>query len=92
MRPELLRAILQGIFLLLFMPVLFFFGAGCFCGGCGVPTGGDQGGPQPEIAVQTRETLVGDGVVSRYHLVQDGQLIASAGEAQVIKQALPDAR
>ena len=91
MRPELLRAILQGIFLLLFMPVLFFFGAGCFCGGCGVPTGGDQGGPQPEIAVQTRETLVGDGVVSRYHLVQDGQLIASAGEAQVFKQGLPDA-
>jgi hypothetical protein len=87
MRPEQLRALLQTVFLLLFMPVLFFFGAGCLCN-CGATSGSDYKRMELLLTQQTRDVQIDDGVVMRWHDLLNSTLVASEGEVRAAGQAL----
>ena len=89
MRPEQLRAVLQVAFLCLLMPMLYLFGVGCFCFGGG--TGGyDKSNSSPELHAYRRgRGWPASATVNRSHSLEPSTFGASAGEAQVINQALP---
>ena len=88
MRPAYLRVVLQSTFLLLFLPVLFFFGLGCFCY-APPPGGGDASHEELASGVQTKDVQAGPALVMRYHSIQGASLIATVGEAHAISEALP---
>lgn len=88
MRPGYLRAVLQGTFLLLFLPVLFFLGLGCLCY-APPPEGGDMSHGELAPGVQTKDIQVGPALVMRYHSIPEASLAATLGEAHAISEALP---
>ena len=86
MPPDGLRATLQAIFMVLLMPVLFFFGLGCLC--YAPPPSGNDYSDSPEVSLSTREMLVGPGAINRSHVLLANAFEATVGEAQVANQAL----
>jgi hypothetical protein len=83
-----LRATLQGTFLLLFLPVLFFLGLGCLCYSP-PPAGSDMSHGELPPVVQTKDVQAGPALVMRYHSIPAASLAATLGEARAISEALP---
>lgn len=88
MQRAYLRAVLQGTFLVLFLPVLFFLGLGCLCYSP-PPEGGDMSHGELPSGVQTKDVQVGPALVMRNHSIPEASLAATLGEARAISEALP---
>lgn len=87
MHPQQLRATLQLTFLAIGMPLLLLFGIACGCDS-GRIRGTDTNGPLG-AALHTQDIQASEGQVSRSQEIYPTTLDASAGEAQVLNQAVP---
>lgn len=87
MRSLSLRTYFQLTFLLLVLPVIYLTNSGCYCG-CG--SGSDYPGNPQLLGMTTRDTLVDEGIVSRYHDAQFAATALTPGELDSLRRRAGD--